>query len=295
MNRREFLSAGTLALIANAPLAHALAPPHQRFSHLPPLFAALEKTNSARLGASLLDTGSGETAGHRATERFAMCSTFKILLAAAILQRSDAGTEHLDRTLPIPPKPILPYSPFTEPNAGAAMTISDLCHAILTRSDNTAANLLLATIGGPAGVTAFARSIDDQVTRLDRTETSLNDALPGDPRDTTSPEAMLGNLKTLLLGNVLSRASRDRLIQWMIGCQPGDNRLRTNLPPDWRAGDKGGANGETTTNDIAILWPTGQAPILITAYLTECPGPETKRNAILAQVSRLIVSSIQGA
>jgi beta-lactamase class A len=266
--------------------------PGPRLANLSASLARLEKTCGGRLGVAVLDTSSGERTGHRADERFAMCSTFKMLLVAAVLQRTDAGREHLDRAVSIPAKPLVFNSPLTEEHAGAEMTVSGLCHASITRSDNTAANLLLTTLGGPDGITQFARSIGDTITRLDRTETSLNEALPGDPRDTTSPTAMIGNLRTLLLGNVLSAASRDQLVQWMIENKYGDERLRAALPHDWRAGDKTGSNGETTTNDVAIFWPVHQAPVLVTAYLTECAGPETKRNAVLAEVGRLVISSL---
>jgi beta-lactamase class A len=221
-----------------------------------------------------------------------MCSTFKFLLASAVLERVDRHQETLDRTIPIPTKPLLSNSPLTEPHAGGTMTVAALCHAVLTRSDNTAANLLLQSIGGPAAVTAFSRSIGDTVTRLDRTELSLNESRAGDPRDTTSPAAMAGDLKSVLLGNVLSSPSREQLTQWMEANLTGLDRLRANLPQGWRAADKTGSNGEHTTNDIAILWPPGKPPLIITAYITQCPGPETKRAAMLAEIGKLVRESL---
>jgi beta-lactamase class A len=292
--RRKFLTMGSLAVVGTVTVPSALhAEPKQPFRSLSASFAQLEKANAGRFGVAVVDTGSGERIGYRADERFAMCSTFKTLLAAAVLQRADAGREHLDRPVAIPAKPLLVhYSPLTEEHAGGEMTISDLCYAIMTRSDNTAANLLLATLGGPDGITHFARSIGDTVTRLDRTETTLNEALPGDPRDTTSPMAMVGDLRTLLLGNVLSQSSRDQLTQWMIANKTGDNSLRAGLPHGWRVGDKTGSNGDNTTNDIAIIWPGNRAPVLITAYLTECAGLEEKRKAVLAEVGRLVAATL---
>jgi len=286
--RRDFLAIGSLAAFG----LPALSQPKGLFQSLPRLLAQLEKSCSGRLGVAVLDTGTGKVAGHRTDERFAMCSTFKMLLAAAVLQRADLGRDHLGRTVDIPPKPLLFNSPLTEEHAGGRMTVGELCGAILTRSDNAAANLLLASIGGPDGLTRFARSIGDKVTRLDRFETSLNEAKPGDPRDTTSPAAMLGNLRKLLLGNVLRLESRDQLIQWMIANQTGGERLRAGLPSNWRAADKTGSNGENTTNDIAIAWPIKRAPVLIAAYLNECAGPETKRNAVLAKVGSLVAASL---
>lgn len=257
-------------------------------STLPGSFRKLEQENGGRLGVSVLDTATGERTGYRVDERFPMCSTFKFLLASAVLQRVDQHHESLDRSIAIPPKPLLFNSPLTEPHAGATMSIAALCHAALTQSDNTAANLLLATIGGPASITAFARSIGDPVTRLDRTETSLNESLPNDPRDTTSPAAMASDLNSILLGSVLSPASRNQLTQWMEANQTGLTRLRADLPTGWRAADKTGSNGEHTSNDIAVFWPAQRPPIVITAYITQCPGPESKRGALLAQIGKLV-------
>jgi beta-lactamase class A len=296
LTRRKFLITGTLAATNTLALPQALqAQTIQRLHNLPALLAQLEHSNKCRLGVAVFDTGTGEKTGHRTDDRFAMCSTFKMLLAAAVLQRVDAGQERLTGTIVVPAKPLVSHSPVTEQHAGAEMTISALCDAILTQSDNTAANLLLTTIGGPDGITHFARSIGDNVTRLDRTETSLNEALPGDPRDTTSPTAMIGNLQSLLLGNVLCQGTRKQLIIWMIANEYGNSRLRASLPADWRAADKTGANGETTTNDIAIFWPTHRAPVLVSAYLTDCPGTDIKRDTILAEVGRIVISALQSA
>jgi len=264
----------------------------KRFSELPAAFAALERANGGRLGIAVRDIATGEGTGYRADERFPMCSTFKLLLASAILQRVDRHQETLNAIISIPLKPLLFNSPLTEPHAGGTMTIGELCHAALTRSDNTAANLLLERVGGPAGITNFSRSIGDAVTRLDRTETSLNEALVGDPRDTTSPTAMADDLQSVLLRHVLSPASREQLTQWMESNLTGLDRLRANLPQGWRAADKTGSNGNDTSNDIAVLWPPGRPPIIITAYVTQCTGPESKRGALLKEIGRLVRDSL---
>ena len=237
---------------------------------------------------AVLDTSTGERSGYRADERFPMCSTFKFLLASAVLQRVDRHEEKLDRAVAIPPKPLVGNSPLTEPHAGGTMTVASLCEATLTRSDNTAANLLLATIGGPAGMTSFCRSIGDTITRLDRTETSLNEALPGDPRDTTSPTAMVNDLNSVLLGNVLAESSRKQLTTWMEANQTGLDKLRASLPKGWRVADKTGSNGENTMNDIAVIWPSGRKPIIVAAYITQCSGPDSKRAAMLKQIGGLV-------
>ena len=252
----------------------------------------LEQKGGGRLGVAVLDTAGGERAAYRGEERFPMCSTFKFLLASAVLQRIDHHEESLDRAVRIPPKPLLSHSPLTELHAGDAMPVSALCEAILTQSDNTAANLLLETIGGPVGITGFARSIGDSVTRLDRTELSLNESLAGDPRDTTSPSAMVQNLNAVLLGDVLRAASRDQLVRWMEASTTGLDRLRASLPKNWRAADKTGSNGSHTTNDIAVLWPPGKPPLVVAAYITQSPGAEEKRNGTLAEIGRMVVESI---
>jgi beta-lactamase class A len=284
--RRKLLAATVLSLPC---FLHA-GP--RRFGKLAAAFAQVEKANGGRLGVAVLDTATGERADYRADERFPMCSTFKFLLTSAVLQRVDRHQETLDRAIAIPPKPLLFNSPLTEPHAGGAMTVAALCSATLIRSDNTAANILLETVGGPAGITSFSRSIGDTVTRLDRMETSLNEALAGDPRDTTSPRAMAGDLESVLLGSVLSRASRKQLTLWMEANLTGVDRLRAKLPANWRAADKTGTNGEHTSNDIAVLWPTGKPPIIIAAYITQCTGPESKRAAMLAEIGGLVRESL---
>lgn len=258
-------------------------------SGLPAALQQLEQSNGCRLGVAVLDTATGERSGYRADERFAMCSTFKFLLVAAVLQRVDRHLEKLDRLISIPSKPLIGNSPLTEPHAGGTMTVSSLCEAAIIRSDNTAANLLLATIGGPGGLTSLCRSIGDGVTRLDRTETSLNEALPGDPRDTTAPTAMVDDLNKVLLGNVLALRSRRQLTEWMEANQTGLDKLRASLPAGWRAADKTGNNGENTMNDIAVLWPAGRKPIIVAAYITQCEGPDSKRVAMLKQIGKLVM------
>lgn len=258
-------------------------------------FARLEQANGGRLGVAILDTATGARMDYRGAERFPMCSTFKFLLVAAVLRRIDRRRDTLERAVGIPPKPLLFNSPLTEPHARRSMSVAALCHAALTRSDNTAANLLLESIGGPSGVTRFARSIGDKVTRLDRMETALNDSLADDPRDTTSPVAIAGDLESVLLGGALSAASRAQLTVWMEQAVTGGDRLLADLPEGWRAADKTGSNGEHTSNDIAVFWPEGRPPFIVAAYITQCPGPESKRAAMLAEIGRLARQGLQTA
>ena len=162
--------------------------------------AAIEKASGGRLGVSILDTGSGAAYGYRARERFPMCSTFKLLAAALVLHRVDAGQEQLERRIPIAAADILPHSPTTQQHIGPqGLPMAALCEATITLSDNAAANLMLASFGGPAGLTAYLRSLGDTVTRLDRNEPELNEATPGDKRDTTTPDAMVTNIQKIAL------------------------------------------------------------------------------------------------
>ncbi|MEO6103345.1 MAG: class A beta-lactamase [Pseudoxanthomonas sp.] len=249
---------------------------------------ALERRHGGRLGVCILDTSSGKRTGHRADERFPMCSTFKFLAAAQVLARVDRGEEDLERRVIFARKELVAYSPITEHHVGApGMTVAELCHAAITLSDNTAGNLLLDSFGGPAGLTAFARTLGDKATRLDRRETALNEAIPGDPRDTTTPAAMLDDMRHLLLGDVLSPASRKQLTDWLIANTTGGSRLRAGLPGEWRVGDKTGTSDNGASNDIAIVWPPGRGPLLLTAYYTESSVPQETRNALLAEVGRI--------
>lgn len=253
--------------------------------------AALEAKHRGRICVSILDMANGRRIEHRAGERILMCSTFKALAAALVLARVDRGEEKLDRRIHYKKSDLLDYSPATEAHAGeSGMTIGELCAAAVTLSDNTAANLLLASFGGPKAVTAFCRRLGDDLTRLDRTEPTLNyHDTPDDQRDTTTASAMLENLRRLLFTDVLSPSSRSQLAAWLITNKTGDTRLRAGLPKDWLAGDKTGTNGDKAgnANDIAVLWPANRAPIIITAY---CEIPEIaadERNAIIAEIGRI--------
>ncbi len=251
--------------------------------------AALEKDHGGRLGVCILDVATGRRMTHRGDERFAMCSTFKALAAALILTRVDRGEDSLDRRIGYGAEQVVSYSPETAKYAGAeGMTLGAICRAALTLSDNTAANLMLESIGGPPGVTAFARALGDGVTRLDRIETGLNEAAPDDPRDTTTPAAMADDLRKIVLGDVLSAPSRDQMTDWMLANKTGDKRLRAGVPKDWRVADKTGSGGNAQTNDIAVLWPPGRGPLVVTVYFAQSPAPDDARNAVVAEVGRLV-------
>jgi beta-lactamase class A len=254
--------------------------------------AAIEAEYGGRLGVSAWDIGSGARIAYRADERFAMCSTFKAPLAAAILARVDQGRIGLGELLAYGEEDLLPTSPVTAAHvAKGSLAVETLCAAVVEVSDNCAANLLLKRLGGPAAFTAWLRGQGDRMTRLDRTELELNTNLPGDPRDTTTPAAMRATLQKLVVGSALKPASRERLAGWMVTCATGLDRLRAGLPGGWRAGDKTGTGANGAHNDIAVAWPPGRRPIVIVSYFTEAPGDAGKRSRALADVGRLVASA----
>jgi beta-lactamase class A len=254
---------------------------------------SLETERGGRLGVAVVDTKNGQQGGYRTEERFPICSTFKLLAVAALLTRVDRGNEQLERRIRFEMADLVVNSPVTKNRAGGdGMTLAEICEAAMTFSDNTAGNLLLAALGGPEGLTAYARSLGDSVTRLDRIEPDLNEAVPGDPRDTTSPSAMLSNIRTLVAGNTLASASKERLIGWLAGNKTGDARLRGGLPRDWRVGDKTGAGERGTTNDVAVIWPApGRPPLFVSVYLTGSSPDGEHRNATVRSVGAVIGSS----
>ncbi|MBB5692614.1 class A beta-lactamase [Muricoccus pecuniae] len=252
-----------------------------------------EREGGGRLGVAVLDTATGARFARRGEERFPAASTFKFLLAAAILAAADAGRERLDRRLPIAASDLVEYAPVTGKHVGPeGLSVAELCEATMVWSDNPAANLLLPSLGGPEGLTRIVRGWGDPAFRLDRWETALGEGRPGDPRDTTTPLAMLGSMRHLLLGDTLSPASRARLTDWLVGCRTGDAKIRAGLPAGWRCGDKTGGGGHGTNNDIAVLWPPGRAPVLVAAYLTESAAPLEARNAALASVGRAVAAAV---
>lgn len=255
-------------------------------------FKSLEEHAGARLGVSAHDTGNDNRIGYREDERFAMCSTFKFLASAAVLARVDRKKDKLSRMILVKKSDILPGSPATEKNAGKSMSLEALCEAAFTLSDNTAGNLILDSLGGPKGLTEYARDLGDPTFRLDRWETELNEAKPGDPRDTITPAAILKDMQKTVLGDALSRSSRDQLTEWFLANKTGDKRLRAGLPKDWRVGDKTGTSDSGMANDIAVIWPPDRKPILVAVYLYDPEGTADSRNAIHKKVAALVAENI---
>lgn len=252
----------------------------------------IEAEVGGRLGVAALDITTTMRLAYRDDELFPLCSTFKLLAAAAVLARVDQGRAQLSRAVAIKASDLLPNSPVTGKHVGGHLTLAELCEAAITVSDNLAGNLLLEALDGPDGLTRYLRSIGDPVSRLDRWETELNESLPGDPRDTTSPAAMLADLEALLVGDALSPASRSQLHAWLKANKTGGTRLRAGLPQAWVLGDKTGTGERGSTNDVGIAWPPGRRPILIAAYLTGSAAPINRRNDALAGAARVIAASL---
>jgi len=258
--------------------------------------AALEARVGGRLGACVLDTASGRMTGHRYGELFGMCSTFKLALAGAVLHLADKGRLNPSAELRYTEANMVPHAPVTGPNlAKGAMRIIELAEATQKTSDNVAANLLIRHMGGPAAVTALLRSWGDDVTRLDRYETEMNNVPPGEERDTTTPRAFAQTMARLLTTDrILSPASRALLIQWMVDTTTGGKRIRAGLPASWGSGDKTGSanspNYNNKTNDVAIFWPPARMPVIVTAYY-ESDGKylqtRDQDQAVLADVGRI--------
>ncbi|MDN7560489.1 PEN-B family class A beta-lactamase [Burkholderia orbicola] len=253
--------------------------------------ADLERDAGGRLGVCAIDTASGRVIEHRAGERFPFCSTFKAILSAAVLAQSVERPGLLQQRVTYTKADLVNYSPVSEKHVGAGMTVAALCEAAIQYSDNSAANLLMKLIGGPSAVTAYARSIGDDAFRLDRWETELNTALPGDPRDTTTPAAMAASLRVLTLGDALPAAQRAQLVAWLRGNKVGDKRIRAGVPAGWVVGDKTGTGDYGTTNDAGVIWPTSRAPIVLAVYYTQTRADARAKDDVIASVARIVAQT----
>ena len=256
--------------------------------------ADLEKTVAGgRLGVAALNTATGAVLRHRADERFAFCSTFKILAASAVLRRSVTERGLLERRLAYTERDLIANSPITRQHAGEGMTVAALCAAALQYSDNTADNLILGLLGGPPAVTAFARSIGDRAFRLDRWETALNDAVPGDPRDTTTPAAMMQDVQRLALGPALAPPQRDQLVAWLRGNTTGAKRIRAGVPADWLVADKTGTGDYGTSNDLGVVWPPGRRPLVLVVYFTQGEKNAAPRDDVIAAATKITIDALR--
>ncbi|MBS0247758.1 MAG: class A beta-lactamase [Proteobacteria bacterium] len=285
--RRALAGLGSLTFLATLGPARAIEPPAKQV-------ADLEAKLGGRLGVYVSDATGRVLIAHRDTEHFPMCSTFKFLLAAAALKRAEQGSVTLDQVLPYTQADLLSYAPVTKANVGkGGMSLHDLCAAAVTLSDNTAANLVMRAIGGPAAVTAYARSIGDNDTQLDRMEPELNSAIPGDPRDTTTPRSIAEDMRRILAGDALSPPSLQMLEGWMTSSKTGLKRLRAGVPSNWTVADKTGSGANATANTIALMRPPGRPPMFAAVYITGATAAADALDAGHAEVGRIIADMVR--
>lgn len=294
--RRGLLKAGlavstaVLATAASASTASATAGPGP--GALEGELRDLEKRYAARLGVYARNLRTGQVVAHRARERFALCSTFKAFAAAAIL-RDHGHCAPLDRVIHYPPADVvLPNCPVTGKHVDTGMTVGDLCAAAIQYSDNAAGNLLLRQIGGPEGLTRFFRSIGDPVSRLDRWETELNSAVPGDLRDTTTPEAVGGGFTRLTLGRSLADADREQLVTWLKGNTTSGERFRRGLPRNWVVADKTGTGDYATGNDLGVAWTGRGTPVVLAVLSSKSTRDAAVDNGLIADTARLLAAAL---
>ncbi|MDE3176300.1 MAG: class A beta-lactamase [Pseudomonadota bacterium] len=274
--------------------ALALGSPALALDEAGPLAAvrAEEARLHARIGLAVIDKADGKVLRYRADERFPLNSTHKAFACAALLARADKGEASMQKRVVFVSTDLVPYSPVTENRiAPDAMSLNELCEAAVTRSDNTAANLVLQALGGPAGVTAFFRALGDATSRLDREEPDLNEGLADDPRDTTTPAAAAADLDRIVLGDALKPAARERLKQWMIGDRVAAALLRKALPEDWRIADKTGAGGAGSRGIVATIWPPQRGPFVVALYMTQTSAPLAERDAAIARIGAALVAA----
>jgi beta-lactamase class A len=270
---------------ASTPAARASAP-----APVAAVFAALERRFGARLGVYAMDTGTGRTVSYRADERFAYASTFKAL-AAGVLLRRDTDAD-LGRIITYRAADLQDYSPVTSKHVATGMMLGDLIAAALQYSDNTAANLLLDQLGGPGGLQNALRGLGDPTTHVDRTEPSLDDAVPGDVRDTSTPHALGTDLGQFVFGGLLPDGRRQMLTNWLLGNTTGGPYIRAGVPSGWKVGDKTGSGGYGTRNDIAIAWPTTAGPVVIAIESDRGSPDAPSDDALIVDATRAAVSAL---
>lgn len=281
-----------LLAAAAMPLFSACAAPARRTGQAQAEreLAALEHDFAGRIGVCAIDTADGALLGQRADERFPMCSSFKAVLAAAILARSNAEPGLLAQHVRYQRGDLLSHSPVTSQHLAEGMSVAALCEATVQTSDNAAANLLLQRVGGPAGLTAFMRSIGDTQFRLDRWELELNSSIPGDPRDTTTPRAMAESLRKLVVDDALAPTQRAQLATWLRGTVTGAARIRAGMPAGWVVGNKTGTSGQGAYGsaiDVAVVWPPARAPLVLAVFTTRHAADAPALDAPIAQAARI--------
>ncbi len=285
--RRRLIQAGVaLPFVSILPLTWAAETPSSKLTQA---LAALEASSKGRLGLALINVDTGVEFQYKGDLRFAFCSTFKLMLVAAVLKKSMTQVGLLTQHITYQKADLLSYAPITTKNLAQGMSVSELCAATLQYSDNTAANLLIKQIGGLEAVNRFAQSLGDRDFRLDRFEPELNTALPFDIRDTTTPKAMAASLKKITLGTALAPNQRAQLVTWIKGNTTGDACIRAGVPSGWTVGDKTGSGSYGTTNDIAVLWPPTGQPMVLTIYFTQLQKDAEARRDVLAAATKLVM------
>lgn len=252
----------------------------------------LERRAGGRLGVAAWRHGDGHVLAWRGDERFPFCSTAKVMVAGAVLARAAREPGLLDERVRYTKADVVSWSPVTERHVDDGMTIADLCAAALQMSDNTACNLLLDRIGGPAAVTTFARRIGDTAFRLDRRETELNSAVPGDPRDTTTPRAMASSLQALLLEQALAPDARRRLTDWMLANTTGKERIQAGFPAGWRVADKTGTGAYGATNDVGVVFPPQGRPVIVAIYYTGTKPDAHSDSKVVASAAAIVAQAL---
>ena len=285
LDRRTFVAGLSVALTG---------PATARGPGTPAVIAAYEAATGGHIGLYARNVATGRTIAWRPDERMVMCSTFKASLAACVLARVDRGRARLADRLRLDAADVQDWhAPVARANlARGAMSVGEMCRAVVEQSDNSCANILLREIGGPAGMTRFWRALGDDVTRLDDVEPVLNRTPPGGIRSTTTARSMATILETLTLGPVLSTGSRATLVAWLKGCRTGDNRLRAGLPDGWAVGDKTGNNGRDAAGDIALVWPRPGAPIVVSVYTRGGSPVEAQFAALFAGIGRAVAATL---
>ncbi|WP_430794603.1 class A beta-lactamase Bla1 [Bacillus cereus] len=254
-------------------------------------FSQLEKKFDARLGVYAIDTGTNRTIAYRPNERFAFASTYKALAAGVLLQQN--SIDKLNEVITYTKDGLVEYSPVTEKHVDTGMTLGEIAEAAVRYSDNTAGNILFHKIGGPKGYEKALRQMGDRVTMSERFETELNEAIPGDIRDTSTAKTLATNLKAFTVGNALPADKRKILTEWMKGNATGDKLIRAGVPTDWEVGDKSGAGSYGTRNDIAIVWPPNRAPIIIAILSSKDEKEATYDNQLIAEAAEVIVNALR--
>lgn len=295
--RRRRLAAAALALsavvlTACSNSAGTTAPETSTTAAATPAFDALEATYGARLGLSVVDTGSERAVTYRADERFPMASTFKGLACGGLLQAHPLSTGYFDQVIRYTAADIVVNSPETAKHVDTGMTVTALCDAAITRSDNTAGNMLLRLLGGPEGFTAFLRTLGDTVSRLDRWEPELNTAIPGDERDTTTASALVANYRALVVGTALQEPERAQLAAWLKASRTGAKRIKAGLPADWVVGDKTGTPAYGSALDVAVAWPPGRAPLVLAVLSTKPEQNAEPSDELVAEATKAAVGEL---